>query len=506
MDRPPALILLVITLLACGVPQCPGAQAPAMLPSSAPSASRLLSLGYADPGVQVNASQELATGFPPVPAGLTVVSEAPAIGLVVCALDPDVTLSPADFCAKVLLVHPEVSFCEPDTATATISQAASATNATNQRPSASPDDPLFSQQYSLRQVGLPAAWSSAQLFGSTTIHVCVVDTGIDTSDAEFAGSVFNGTAFVGGQQSSDYTDGNSHGSFTAGVVGAASNNGLGVTGAVQRPSLLICRFMDATGSGSLSDAALCFDWCIRQQAAVISCSFGGTTFSQALQAAVQAASAQNVFVATSAGNNGVNSDVVKQYPSAFAQTLPGVMAVAASDASGALWPRSNYGPMSVQIAAPGVSVLGLGLGGVFVTLSGTSMAAPLVAGIAALLFADAGASPSALRQNAVADGIKQAIQATSTRFTASADAAKLNGGSGGVVSVPAAIAAFRSSRAYSAVRKSSISATVVAAFAGIAAGIVVTLLGVVVVIQARQLAERRRDRARVGLVDDGPGA
>ena len=149
---------------------------------------------------------------------------------------------------------------------------------------------------------------------------------------------------------------------------------MGVAAVVQRPALLICRFMDATGSGSLSDAALCFDWCIQQQAAVISCSFGGTTFSQTLQAAVQAASMQNLFVATSAGNNGANSDAVKQYPSAFAQTMPGVIAVAASDSSNNLWPRSNYGPASVQVAAPGVSIIGLGLGGVFISDTGTSMA------------------------------------------------------------------------------------------------------------------------------------
>lgn len=161
---------------------------------------------------------------------------------------------------------------------------------------------------------------------------------------------------------------------SAGVVGAVSNNGVGVTGAVQRPAMLICRFMDATGSGSLADAALCFDWCISQQAAVISCSFGGTTFSQTLQAAVQAASAQNVFVSTSAGNEGISNDATKHYPSAYAQTLPGVVAVAASDSSNALWPRSNYGPLSVQLAAPGVSVLGLGLGGTYITDTGTSMA------------------------------------------------------------------------------------------------------------------------------------
>ena len=124
-----------------------------------------------------------------------------------------------------------------------------------------------------------------------------------------------------------------------------------------------------------------------------------------------------------------------------------------------------------------------------------------MAGVAALLFADLNASPASLRQNAVADGIKQAIITSSAKFSNPGDAAKLNGGSGGVVNVPAALAAFRASRTYSAVQKSSISATVVAAFVGIAAGILATLIAVFLVIQARQLLERRRVRGAAGIVD-----
>lgn len=128
-------------------------------------------------------------------------------------------------------------------------------------------------------------------------------------------------------------------------------------------------------------------------------------------------------------------------------------------------------------------------------------AAPVVAGVAALLFADLNASPASLRQNAVADGIKQAITGSSSGFGAPADASKLNGGHGGIVSVPAALAAFRASRTYSAVQRSSISATVVAAVAGLVAGIVATLFGVLLVMQARRLSDRRRIRAQAGLVD-----
>lgn len=130
------------------------------------------------------------------------------------------------------------------------------------------------------------------------------------------------------------------------------------------------------------------------------------------------------------------------------------------------------------------------------------LAAPLVAAAAALLIADLNASPDVVRQNAVADGVKQALAASTQQFAARADAAKLNGGSGGVLDVPAALAAFRASRVYSVVQRSSISATVVSAFAGLAAGVVITLFGVFLVTQARQLGERRRVRALAGVVSD----
>lgn len=204
-------ICLLLALLLSTAPTLEiSAPAPAPFPAPAPS-GQLLTIGFSDPGVEVNSTGTEGGGFPPVPAGLTVVREAPAIGLVICALDPTVPLSPADFCARLLATDASIAICEPDTATATISQAAPQT-------SASPDDPLYAQQYSLRSIGLPAAWSSAQLFGSTAIHVCVIDTGVDVGAPDFTGSVLNGTAFIGAQQSADYTDDNGHGSFTAGAL------------------------------------------------------------------------------------------------------------------------------------------------------------------------------------------------------------------------------------------------------------------------------------------------
>ena len=85
----------------------------------------------------------------------------------------------------------------------------------------------------------------------------------------------------------------------------------------------------------------------------------------------------------SAGNEGVNTDTTNHYPSSFNSDI--ILAVGATDQTDAWWARSNYGTKTVHVAAPGVSVLGLGLGGTYITLTGTSMSTPHVAGTAALM-------------------------------------------------------------------------------------------------------------------------
>ena len=93
-----------------------------------------------------------------------------------------------------------------------------------------------------------------------------------------------------------------------------------------------------------------------------------------MDAAANAVTQAGVLLICSAGNDGENNDESPHYPSQYAATNKGVISVAASDQYGNLWPQSNYGSTSVTVAAPGVQALGLGLGGLYVKLSGTSMA------------------------------------------------------------------------------------------------------------------------------------
>ena len=92
-----------------------------------------------------------------------------------------------------------------------------------------------------------------------------------------------GASFVDGAVSGDPMDQNGHGTFVAGVVGAVGNNAIGVTGVNQAVTIIACKFMDATGNGWVSDAIQCIDYCISKDAHIMSNSWGGVAYSQALQ-------------------------------------------------------------------------------------------------------------------------------------------------------------------------------------------------------------------------------
>jgi thermitase len=262
--------------------------------------------------------------------------------------------------------------------------------------SATPNDPLYADEYGLHNSGqtggtadadidAPEGWDAAGLaaFPSTGgARVGIIDTGIDGVHPDLAGKrVGCATSFTAGTtiQNGVCTDDNGHGTHVAGTISANTNNAQGVAGVAFNSPLVICKALATpAGTGLTSDIANCLNWTSQQAGVkVISMSLGGGE-SATLRTAVQQAAARGVLMIAAAGNDG---DATLNYPAAY----PEVVSVAATDHDDQRASFSNANS-DVEIAAPGDAVQSTYLGGSYTSLSGTSMATPHVSGVAALLF------------------------------------------------------------------------------------------------------------------------
>jgi subtilisin family serine protease len=238
-------------------------------------------------------------------------------------------------------------------------------------------EPLFSSQWALRAVGLPDARSAA---GPGTI-VAVLDTGVSPTHPELAGRVLPGIDLVSGD--SDADDENGHGTAVAAMIGADGANGVGIAGACWSCLILPVRVLSSAGGAPWERIAAGVVWAVDHGARVINISISGTGESAELRAAVAYAAARDVLIVASAGNSG---DARPQFPAA----LEGVVGVAATDPAGRLYDWSSRGAW-VDVAVPGCSPLPM-VFGTYAWACGTSFAAPLAAGVAALA---RGADPAA---------------------------------------------------------------------------------------------------------------
>jgi len=236
-----------------------------------------------------------------------------------------------------------------------------------------PNDPSFPSQYGLTAIRAPQGWDIST--GSASVTIAILDSGVDLTHLDLAGKILQGYDFVNNDNVpfDDY----GHGTHVTGIAAALGNNGLGVAGVSWGARILPVKVLDGSGNGTFSGVAAGIIWATDQGAQIINMSLGGTGFSQILQDAVSYADSRGVLMIAASGNSGSNFVF---YPAHFSQ----VMAVAATDASNQRTSFSNYGA-EVEIAAPGVNIISLWPGG-YNTLSGTSMAAPYVSGLAAVLF------------------------------------------------------------------------------------------------------------------------
>lgn len=209
-------------------------------------------------------------------------------------------------------------------------------------------------------------------------------------------------------------DGNNddHGTHVAGTIGAVGGNGKGVAGICWSVELFNAKFLGVSG-GSLSNAVKAVDYLTDLKTrhgldlVATNNSWGGGGFSQALYDAIERANKANILFIAAAGNSSTNNDISPSYPSSYINA--NIIAVAAIDAGGSLASFSSYGATSVDIGAPGVSILSTVPSNALSYYSGTSMATPHVTGAAALY--------RAYNANATASDIKNAIINSATGTT-----------------------------------------------------------------------------------------
>jgi subtilisin family serine protease len=241
-----------------------------------------------------------------------------------------------------------------------------------------PNDPQFSSQWGLESIRAHKAWDIKK---SNEVKVAIIDTGVDCShpDLNCVGE-YNAITKTTSQM-----DDNGHGTHCAGVVGALTNNRTGISGISWGARLLAVKFLGANGSGSLANGIDAINWAVDNGADIISASWGCTGCNSVpLRMAIERAGNRGVLFVAAAGNSNVNNDTTPHFPSSY--NLPNIVSVAAIGEDEKRAPFSNYGKTSVDLAAPGVSILSTYTGGSYKELSGTSMATPHVSGAAALVF------------------------------------------------------------------------------------------------------------------------
>jgi subtilisin family serine protease len=322
-------------------------------------------------------------------------------------LDPGQTVEAA---LAALRGDPDVLLAQPDYVRTAVA-------------SGPPNDPLWLNDtlWGLQRIQAQGVWTSFTT-GNSNMVVADIDTGINYNHPDLAANVWTNPREIPGNgidddhdgyvddvhgintltHSGDPMDDNGHGTHTAGTIGAAGNNGIGVVGVTWNTKILSCKFLNASGSGSDSGAAECLNYIVALKKSgvdirVTSNSWGaprGAGISTVLQSAFDAAGSAGILNVCAAGNAGSNNDTTPFDPAALPS--PSIVSVAASDQSDNRASFSNYG-QSVHLAAPGVSIAST-YGGDYAYLSGTSMATPHVAGAVALLAAiNPGLTPDAIK-------------------------------------------------------------------------------------------------------------
>lgn len=265
-----------------------------------------------------------------------------------------------------------------------------------------PDDSAYPSQWNLPQIAAPAAWDIATDCVATV--VAIIDSGVDYEHPDLAANMWTNPAEIAGDgidndgngylddalgwdfvnDDNDPMDENGHSTHVAGTIGAVGDNGLGVASLCWAGRIMALRAFDADGNATVADIIEAMQYARTKGARIVNASYAGADFSQAEYDMIRLLNSAGILLVVAAGNEGVDNDRLPSYPAGY--DLPNIIAVAATDPNDRLASFSNFGPATVQVAAPGVSIFSTYLNNDYAFGSGTSMAGPHVSGLAALVW------------------------------------------------------------------------------------------------------------------------
>lgn len=277
-----------------------------------------------------------------------------------------------------------------------------------------PNDPAFPQQWGLHNTGQTGgvfdadmdaleAWDLTQ--GNSQVVVAVIDTGVDYNHEDLSTNIWKNSCEMphngidddrngyiddyyginSADNNSEPADDNGHGTHCAGIIAAVGNNGIGVSGICWNAKIMGLKCFDFDGHGFSSGAIECIEYAIRKGAHIISSGWGNNegVFIHSLKDAIEAARSAGILFIAAAGNEGINNDTYSHcdYPASF--ECGNIISVTSIDSLDNL--KGNYGPYSVDVAAPGQKIFSTFPYNSYTQQSGTSTAVSHVAGLAALI-------------------------------------------------------------------------------------------------------------------------
>lgn len=276
------------------------------------------------------------------------------------------------------------------------------------------NDPNMAEKWGLKLTDSSSAWKITQ--GSKKIIVAVIDTGIDIKHEDLTSNLWKhpgetgkdkngkdkatngidddgngyvddvyGWNFVANNNS--LTDNHGHGTHISGILGAVGGNNKGISGVSPKVSIMSLKYFDPKeiGTNNLENTVKAIHYAIENGAKIINYSGGGTEFSKKEKEAIKRAQRKGILFVAAAGNEKSNSDEKKYYPADY--DLDNIISVTAIDPNQNILPSSNYGKVTVDIAAPGKNIYSTLPNGKYGRMTGTSQATAFVTGVASLIMA-----------------------------------------------------------------------------------------------------------------------